>query len=212
MKFNKVIKILIFSDLALLTGLGFVSPIFAIFLTDNIKGGTVEVVGFAAAIYWITECIVTIPFGRFLDKNSSERIDLIFVIIGNLLSALAVFGYMFASLPWHIYVLEAMYAVGMGMNIPGYTAIFTRHIDKGREAFSWSVRSASVAAGSGIAGALGGIIVSNFGFNVLFSGVIVFTVFSSFLPFLIFKNMKLKNGAVAEGVPEIKTAPTNLPK
>lgn len=208
---NKVIKTLILSDVALITGLGFVSPIFAVFLTDNIKGGNIEVVGFAAAVYWIVECIVVIPFGKFLDRTNSEKIDLLFIVIGNFLSALAVLGYIFSRLPWHIYLLEGIFAVGMGMNIPGYNAIFTRHIDKGKESFSWSSRSASVAAGSGVAGALGGIIANNFGFNTLFVGVIIFILFSSLLPFLILKEMRFKNG-IAPGISEIKTKQPSLPK
>lgn len=48
---NKVIRVLILSDVIILTGLGFVSPIFAIFIADNIQGGDVRVAGFAASIY-----------------------------------------------------------------------------------------------------------------------------------------------------------------
>ncbi|PIP17793.1 MAG: hypothetical protein COX43_02310, partial [Parcubacteria group bacterium CG23_combo_of_CG06-09_8_20_14_all_35_9] len=58
LKINKVVKILIFSDVALVSGFGFVSPIFAIFLSENIQGGGVEVAGFAAAIFWIVKSLV----------------------------------------------------------------------------------------------------------------------------------------------------------
>ncbi len=194
-RINKVIRILILSDMSLLTGLGFMAPIFAIFLTNNIKGGNVEVAGFAAATYWIVQSLIVVPFGKYLDKNHGEYDDLWFVIIGNFFSALAVFGYLVSSLPWHIYFLQVIYALGMGMNIPGYTAIFTRHVDKGKEALSWSTRAAFVGAGSGMAGALGGIIAHRFGFNTLFIGVGIFIIFSALLPLFIFKNISPKNRA-----------------
>jgi MFS family permease len=202
---NKVIKILILSDVALIAGLGFITPIFAIFLTDQIQGGNVEVVGYAAAIYWIINSLVLIPFGKYLDRNHGEKDDLWFVIIGNLLATLAVFGYIFSRLPWHIYLLQAIYAVGMGMNIPGYTAIFTRHIDKDREAFDWSVRGALIGMATGITGALGGIVAHKFGFNVLFVGVGIFILLSAFLPFLISKEMmpkdkKMPRAPVVKGI------------
>jgi len=208
---NKVIKILILSDLALITGMGFVAPIFAIFLTNNIKGGTIEVVGFAAAIYWIVEALILIPSGKYLDKNHGEKDDLLFIVIGNFLAASAVFGYIFSRLPWHIYFLQGIYAMGMGMNIPGYTAIFTRHVDKGREAFSWGLRGASVGVGAGIAGALGGVIAYRFGFNTLFIGVIIFIVLSAFLPLLVLKGIRPKDGTMPK-IPEIKTIQSPLPK
>ncbi|MCK4520694.1 MFS transporter [Candidatus Parcubacteria bacterium] len=195
---NKVIKILIWSDVALLTGFGFITPIFAVFLTDNIQGGNIEVVGFAAAIYWIINSVVLIPFGKYLDKNHGEKDDICFIVVGNILAALAVFGYIFSYLPWHIYFLQVLYAVGMGMNIPGYTAIFTRHIDKNKEAFDWSVRGASIGISTGIAGALGGIIAHNFGFNILFIGVGIFIFLSAFLPILILKEMKPRSGRMSK--------------
>jgi len=193
-KINRVIKILILSDLALLTGLGLVAPIFAIFLTERIQGGNVEVAGFAASIYWIVKSLVMIPFGRYLDKNHGEKDDLCFVVLGNLLAALVVFGYIFSSKPWHIYFLQTMYAVGMGMNIPGYTAIFTRHIDQGKEAFDWSVRGSLVGLGTGLAGAVGGMIAHRFGFDVLFIGVGLFILISAFLPLLIKGEILTRNG------------------
>jgi MFS family permease len=208
---NKVIKLLILSDVALLTGLGFIVPIFAIFLTENIKGGNIEVAGFAAAIYWIVKSLVIIPFGKYLDRGPGEKDDLWFIIIGNLLAALAVFGYIFSRLPWHIYFLQGIYALGMGMNIPGYTAIFTRHIDKGREAFDWSVRGALIGVGTGVAGALGGIVASRFGFNILFIGVGIFILLSAFLPFLISKEMRTRDKKMP-AVPEIKIIQPPAPK
>jgi MFS family permease len=211
LKINKVIKILILSDLMLLTGLGFAAPIFAIFLNNHIQGGNVKVAGFAAAVYWIVECLVVIPAGKYLDKNHGEKDDLLFIVIGNILAAVAAFGYIFSSLPWHIYLLQAIYAIGMGMNIPGYTAIFTRHIDKGKEAFSWSARAASVGIGAGIAGALGGIIASRFGFKTLFLGAGILLLLSAALPFLISKEVIPKDKKVPK-VPEAKMLPPLTPK
>jgi len=203
---NKVIKILIISDFYLVAGDGLVAPIFAIFLTDRIQGGNIKVAGYAAAIYWIVKSLVVIPFGRYLDRNHGEKDDLWFVVIGNLLAALVFVGYIFSSLPWHIYFLQVVYAVGMGMNVPGYTAIFTRHIDKGREAFDWSVRSALIGVGAGVAGAVGGLVASHFGFTALFVGTAVFILLSAFLPLLITKEI-FPTDKKTPKVPGVKTIP-----
>jgi len=135
--------------------------------------------------------LVLIPIGRHLDKNRGEKDDLYFIIIGTTLGAIAVFGFIFASLPWHIYLLQGLYAIGMGMNIPGYTAIFTRHIEKGKEALSWSTRASLVGIGAGTAGALGGVIVHFFNFKVLFLGITILLLISAILPFLILHELAL---------------------
>ena len=212
---NKVIKVMIASDVALLTGFGFISPIFAIFIAQRITvGNTVEaakIAGFAMAIYWGVKSILMVPFGKYLDKIRGEKDDLYFVIIGNILAAGAVFGYIFSYLSWHIYVLNGLYSLGMAMNIPGWTAIFTRHIDKGKEAFEWATRSTVIGIGAGIAGALGGVIAAKFGFNTLFIGVGIFVLVSALLPFLIYKQLVPRDHLPK--VPPAKTAQEpHLPK
>jgi len=47
-----------------------------------------------------------------------------------------------------------------------------------------------VGIGAGLAGALGGIIAHNFGFNILFVGVEIFILLGAFLPLLILREMK----------------------
>ncbi|HUW71652.1 MAG TPA: MFS transporter [Candidatus Humimicrobiaceae bacterium] len=204
---NKVIKIMIASDVALLTGFGFITPIFAIFITQRITAGNTieaaEIAGFTMGIYWGVKSIFQIPFGQYLDKVEGERDDLWFVVIGNLLAALAVLGYIFSYLPWHIYLCQGIYSLGMAINIPGWCAIFTRHIDKGKEAFEWSTRSTIIGIGAAASGTLGGVVAAKFGFNILFMGVAFFALASALLPFLIYKDVAPKNHSVPR-VPEAK--------
>jgi MFS family permease len=190
---NKVIKVMIASDVALLTGFGFITPIFAIFITQRITAGNpiaaAEIAGFTMGIYWGVKSILQIPFGGYLDKIRGERDDLWFVVAGNILAAISVFGYIFSSLPWHIYLCQGVYSLGMAMNIPGWSAIFTRHIDKGKEAFEWSTRSTVIGIGAAVSGTLGGLIVARFGFNVLFIGVGIFAFISALLPLLVYRDV-----------------------
>ncbi len=136
---NKVVRALIKTDLIFLSAFGLIAPIFAVFIIEQINGGNVRVVGFAAAIYWILKSILQVPIGKFLDKRRGEKDDFYCLVVGYLLAALVPFGYIFSYSPWHIYGLQAVYAIGMAMGIPAWAAIFTRHIDKGKEAFEWSL-------------------------------------------------------------------------
>ncbi len=186
---NKVVRTLIQTDLVFVSAFGLVSPVFAIFITKQIQGGSVEVVGFAAAIYWILKAILQIPIGKFLDKYKGERDDIYFLVLGYILAAIVPLGYMFSFLPWHIYVLQAIYSIGMAMAIPAWAGIFTRHIDGGKEAFEWSLESSGLSLGSGITGAVGGILVAKFGFNMVFIIVSVLAFIGALLPLLIYKDI-----------------------
>lgn len=191
---NRVIKILITSDFFLQAGWGFSGPIFAIFLTKQIQGGNLAMVGLVAATYWITKSIVQPFIAHQFDKNHGEKDDFQFLVIGMYIANLIPLGYIFSTQPWHIYTLEFIRALAMACVVPTWNAIFTRHIDKGREAFSWSLDSTGVGFAAGIAGALGGVIAStHFGFKGVFLLVSIFGTLSSSTLLLIRKNIFLKD-------------------
>jgi predicted MFS family arabinose efflux permease len=190
---NKVIQILITSDFFLQAGWGLSGPIFAIFLTKQIQGGTLEMVGFIAATYWITKSIIQPFIAKQLDKNHGEKDDFIFLVAGMYVANIIPLGYIFSSQPWHIFILEFIRGVAMACVVPTWSGIFTRHIDKGREAFSWSLESTGIGFAAGLAGAFGGFLASTVGFYSVFILVSAFGIISSSTLLLVRKQIFLKN-------------------
>ena len=167
-KINKVIKYLVLSDLIFWSGWGFLSPIFAVFVMKKIEGANLAVIGVASSIYWILKSLLRIPIGIFLDSRKGEEDDFWFLFFGLILSSLVPFGYLMAKYPSHIYLLQILQALGMAMALSGWTAIFSRHLDKGKEATEWGIDATLVGLGIGISGALGGLIANSFGFRAIF--------------------------------------------
>jgi len=169
---NKIIKSLIISDFFLNLGWGLVSPIFALFILENITSQdslkAAEVAGLSALFYWITKSLFQIPVGYLLDKKVGEKDDFWFMVIGTFITAIVPIGYIFSTQPSHIYFWQVIHAFGMAMALPSWLAIFTRHIDKNKEGFEWGVETTSIGLGAGIAGGLGGVLVSFFGFGSVF--------------------------------------------
>jgi len=171
---NKVIKYLILSDLVFYTGWGFFSPIFAIFVVERIQGGTAFVVGVATAVFWLTKSLLGVPIGVFLDTCPSEKDDYLSLMAGLFIAALVPFGYIFAEIPLHIYILQGIHGLGLAMSLSGWTAIFTRHIDKGRESTEWGLDATSIGLGIAVAAAVGGWAVTRFGFTPVLIAVGIF--------------------------------------
>jgi len=194
---NKTVKVLITSDFFLNLGWGLLSPVFALFILEKITienpAKAAEVAGFAALFYWISKSFIEIPIGRFLDKHDGEKDDFWFMVIGTFITAMVPIGFFISTLPWHIYVFQILHAIGMAMALPSWLAIFTRHIDKGKEAFEWSLETTSIGSGAGIAGGVGGIIASLFGFKILFIFLGGLTILATFL-LLFIKNDVSKRG------------------
>ncbi|PJA84813.1 MAG: hypothetical protein CO144_00430 [Candidatus Nealsonbacteria bacterium CG_4_9_14_3_um_filter_35_11] len=187
---NKIVKYLVLSDLVFWAGWGLITPVFAIFIVDRIQGGTAFVVGIASAIYWILKSILRIPIGMFLDKTIGERDDYWFLTVGLFMAAFVPFGYAIATLPWHIYMLQVFYAIGMAMSLSGWTAIFTRHIDKGKEATEWGIDATSVGLGAGISAAIGGWAVTQFGFALVLITVGILGLIGASILFLLRDEIK----------------------
>lgn len=184
---NKFIKYLILSDLAFWTGWGLLTPIFAIFIVNNIKGGSAFVVGMASAAFWLTRSLFRVPIGMLVDAYPSEKDDYFVMIAGFFIASLVPFGYIFASVPWHVYFLQACYGLGLAMSYSGWTGIFTRHIDHGRESTEWGLNATCIGVGIGLAGAVGGWAVSRFSFESVFIAVGTIS-FMSVLILLVLKN------------------------
>jgi len=190
---NKVIRTLIVSDFFLQSGWGLIGPIFAIFLTKQIQGGSIAMIGFIAATYWITKSIAQPFIAHFLDTNRGEKDDFRFLVCGMYVANLIPLGYVISTQPWHIFILEFIRALAMACVVPSWSAIFTRHIDKGWEAFFWSLESTSIGFAAAFAGALGGILATILGFRTVFVLVSIFGLISSSVLFSIRNQIFPKN-------------------
>lgn len=194
---NKVVRILITSDFLLQSGWGLIGPIFAIFITQQIKGGSLEAVGFAAAIYWVIKSCAQPFIARFLDIKKGEKDDLKALIVGMYIANLIPLGYLFSTNIFQIFLLEFIRGLAMACVIPTWAGIFTRHIDKGWEAFSWSIESTSLGFAFGLAAAFGGIMVMLAGFKIVFILVSLLGLSSTSILFLIRNDIFSKDGFVA---------------
>lgn len=184
---NKIIRTLIISDVFIYSSWGLIMPVFAVFVVDSINGGDVGVVGAAVGIYWVVKSILQIPIGKYLDKNHGEKDDYWFMIVGILLASFTPLLFLVSSEPWHIYGLQVLHAIGMAMAIPSWGGLFTRHMDRGREAETWSLESSSLGFGIGVTSIVGGLVAKTFGFDFLFIGIFVLGI-SGVLLLLLIKN------------------------
>lgn len=190
MKINNLIKFLTLSYILLVSGWGFVGPVFAIFITKQIEGGTLELVGFATAASLLVRAIFQMPFARFVDSKKGEIDDFVVMAIGSLILSVSPFLHIWASKPIHILILQGMMGFGWAMVLPGWQAIFTRHIDRQREAEEWSICNTMVGLFAALAGALGAFLADSVGFDNLF--LIVSTVTAAGCVFLYFVYQDLR--------------------
>ena len=150
---NKIARYLILSDLVFYSAWGLISPIFAVFILDLIQGGNAFVVGFSAGINLVIRSLLRIPFGRYADKGNKIAFNL--MLWGLFFSALVPVGYIISRTPMHIYILQGFLGAMLAMSTAGWTSLFAKHVDKGKESTEFGVDAVAVGLGPGITSILG---------------------------------------------------------
>jgi DHA1 family quinolone resistance protein-like MFS transporter len=165
---SRVIEFLTLSDILMISGWGLITPIIAVFFTEQVEGGTVALAGLASTAYFLTKSLLQIPVARFIDRERGEWDDWRVMVVGSLIISASAFSYIFVRYPWQVIAVQIMYGVGGALSYPSWLAIFTRHIDRRHEGFEWSIYFTSIDVGAALTGAIGGLLAAAFGYKLVF--------------------------------------------
>lgn len=154
-----------FSDIFFITGFGLIDPILAIFIKENLTGGTIFAAGLASTLFCITKCVIQLPFSKYVDKHDDK---VKWLILGSMLIAVVPFLYLFAKDVNVIYIAQFIYGIGSGLAYPTWLGIWSTHLDKKHESFEWSLYSTLTGIGTAITAAIGGLIAQYIGFAITF--------------------------------------------
>ncbi len=205
LRVGRVIKYFILADLALLAGWGLVGPVFSIFVIERVAGATLVTVGIAAGIYWVLKSLLQLPIATYLDRKTGERDDFLALIIGLFVSAFTAIAYNFITQVWHLYLVEIIHAMAFALYVPAWSAMFSRHVDKDRVSFDWSLDSTVAGLSAGVSGILGGVIANTWGFHWVFTLAGILSAVSAFVlimaPDFIFPPRTVENPVVKDHTP-----------
>jgi len=181
---NKVILLLILSDILILSAFGLISPIFGIFLKENIAGGSLTAAGLASTIFFIVKSVAQLPLSRIIDTKKEK---LGYLIGGTFLIAATPFIYAFSPNVNFIYFGQVIYGLGAAMSYPAWFTLFTNYVDKKHQGWEWSVWGTGVGFGTAATAYLGAIIAEELGFNFVFYVVGIFSLLGMGLLFFLSK-------------------------
>lgn len=192
-KFSEVVRFLTLVDFLMNSGFGLITPIFAVFVMDNIKDANVEIAGIAFTVFLLTKSLLQIVVGGLIDKIRGERDDFIFLLLGGLFYSAIPLLYMFIDTPLELYIVQFLYGVAAAFAYPSWMAIFTRHIDHEHEGVEWSVYATMVEFGMAVAASLGGFVAFRFGFKFLFVVASIIILISNVFIWMIYKKIRTKS-------------------
>lgn len=188
---NRTLKLLILSDIFLLTGFGLIAPIFAIFINDKIIGGSIAAVGIAVAITTSIRCSLQLLFAKL--AKPKHRYNMI--IYGTFIVAFIPFLYMLSTQIWHIYIVAAVHGLAVSFAHPAWYSLFAGNLSRTKRGWEWSVYSSSVGFGTAIAAFVGAQLASVWGFRPVFAIVGLLALAGAFILLaLTKKDIKQKKG------------------
>jgi DHA1 family quinolone resistance protein-like MFS transporter len=173
-----MIKLLMISDIFVLTGFGLIDPILAIYIKEDLVGGTIFAAGLASTLFLVTKCLVQLPFSRYVD-NHDDKIK--WLLIGAFLIAIVPFVYIFAKNITHVYFAQVLQGIGSGLAFPTWLGLWSTHLDKKHESFEWSLYSTFTGLGTAATAAIGGAIAQFVGFTYTFILVGVMSLVGAFI-------------------------------
>lgn len=163
---NRTIKLLMFSDIFVATGFGLIEPILAIFIKENLIGGTIVAAGFASTLFIITKCLIQLPFSRYVDDHDDK---VKWLIIGSLFIATVPFIYVFSNHVKYIFIAQIIYGIGSGLAYPTWLGLWSTHLDRKHESFEWSLYSTMTGLGTAATAAIGAALAEYLGFSFSFA-------------------------------------------
>jgi len=180
-KVNKVIKYMVLSDLLLFVGWGFISPIFSIFVLEKIEGATLLTVGISSAVYWVARAIVQPFIAQRLDKRKGEKDDYFVLLASLVCTGLAAFWIATIRQEGVLYIAQLFHGASLGVYSVAWPAIFTRHIDKEKVAFDWSLDRGSIGLAVAAASIIGAQTADVLGFEMVFILAGIGSIASAFI-------------------------------
>lgn len=145
-----------------------IGPIIAVFIAEDLVGGSVAAAGFAATIYMVVKALVQIPIGRYTDGDSGCMREYGVTVVGRSLLVAVPFLYLTIDHVYGLYALQALVGIGAALVYPGWMVLFTRFADHQQEGREWSWFNTLVTLGGAVAASLGGWSAERYGFGVVF--------------------------------------------
>lgn len=187
---NPIVKAFIISEMFLWSSWNAVTPIFAVFATTQITGGSVEVAASSFSIYLIVRVIFELISGRFLAQISQTQ-KFIVSMIGISFISLGYFGFVFTKTVTPIYIFYAIVGLGLGIASPAKNSLFSTHMDKNKETTEWGLYDGVIFMGMAMSATIGGFVAKSYGFPFLFS-VVAVTNLLSIIPYILYISSERK--------------------
>jgi DHA1 family multidrug resistance protein-like MFS transporter len=162
---NKALLSLLLSNSAILISLGMLVPIYALFVEQ--VGGSALSAGLTGGALAFASAIAALLSGKIIDKVPHDKTRYFLVLGWSLIGASALL-YLLVDNIAALFLVQILFGFVKTISSPAFDTLYARHLDKSSAGQEYGIWEASFFVTAGIGSVLGGLIVTQFGFDGIF--------------------------------------------
>jgi MFS family permease len=161
--FNKAIRILLVTNGFILIAGAMLGPIYALFVEEI--GGDLLDASYAFGVFALVAGLTTLISGKYADKLKENEL---IVVLGYGIMGIGFFGYTLVNSIWALLVIQVIIGLGEAIYAPAFDSIYSKHLDGHKSGREWGAWEAINYLTTAFGAVVGGLLVTFFGFNVIF--------------------------------------------
>ena len=161
--FNKALRVLLITNGLILISAAMLGPIYALFVER--VGGDLLDASIAGFLFAISAGLMTFASGKFSDKIRHSEI---IIVLGYFLMGTGFFLYQFVDSITFLFSIQVLIGLGEAIYAPAFDRLYSMHLDKGKQGTEWGVWESMYYFTMAFGALIGGLIVTQFGFNAIF--------------------------------------------
>lgn len=182
---GRLLRSLAINDATYWASNAFITIIFALFVIENIEGGSATNLGIAIMIYRITIAVISIPIGKIFDKHKGLFDEVMALAFSSFAAGSMYFLLSYSTQIYQLYIAMVIIGLATAVDIVSWRILFYGQLKKGDYGATVGIYQTFMSITQGIAVALSGFVGDTYGFEwVLRSGGIVIFL-GGFMPLMI---------------------------
>ena len=160
---NRALRALLIVDGLVLAAVAMLAPIYAVFVDE--VGGDLLDAGLTAGALAFGSGVASLISGKIADKTKNKRV---FIFVAYAVTGLGFLLFTTIHSVWYLAAVQAVIGLAQAFGQPAYDALYSVHLEDGREAEGWGAWEAVSYFTTAFGALLGGFIVSVTSFSTLF--------------------------------------------
>lgn len=161
---NPALVLLLTAHSAILLAGAMLAPIYALYV-DRIGGDLLDA-SLASAIFATAAGVATLVSARYSDRLRNPKL---IVVLGYFIMGMGFFAMGLVNSVWQLLIVQAIIGLGEAVYTPAFDSLYTSHIERGKSARQWGAWESMYYFTTATGALLGGLLVTAFGFEVMFA-------------------------------------------